>query len=182
MNLARSARAVALASAVVIAVAACGGGPGGAANDPSGVVTAAFAAAQSGGLAKLSDFACAAHKDDVATALGGAGDLGALTAAGLKIDDILGAMSVSVSNLTTKEVSRTDTAATVHVTGDMAIKIDPEKFKTIAKTMFAAQGLPADDTTINAMVSAMSTQLSTTQKVDEDIAVVNEGGKWLICQ
>ena len=66
-------------------------------------------------------------------------------------------MSVSFANVTTKEVSKTDTAATVHVTGDMALKIDKEKFKPIAKTMFTAQGLPADDATINAMVGAMAT-------------------------
>ena len=64
----------------------------------------------------------------------------------------------------------------------MTINIDKEKFKTIAKTMFTAQGLPADDATINTMVDAMATQLSKTQKLDEDVEVVNEGGKWLICE
>jgi hypothetical protein len=174
-------RVATLGLALALAVGACGGGPGGAANDPTGAVSGALAAAQSGGLGKLSDFACAAHKNDIMGAFGG-GDLGTLTAAGVKPEDLFGAMTVSFANVTTKEVSKTDTAAKVHVTGDMSIKVDPEKFKTVAKALFTAQGLPADDATINAMVSGMANSLSSTQKIDSDVNVVNEGGKWLICQ
>ena len=76
-------RVTALAFALALVLGACGGGPAGAANDPTGVVSAALAAAQSGGIAKLTDFACAAHKNDIAGAFGG-GNLGALTAAGVK--------------------------------------------------------------------------------------------------
>jgi hypothetical protein len=174
-------RVAALVFALAMTLGACGGGPAGAANDPSGAVTGALAAAQSGGLAKLTDFACAAHKNDIAGAFGG-GNMSALTAAGVKPEDLFGAMSFSFANITTKEVTKTDTAATVHVTGDMTITVDKEKFKTIAKAMFTAQGLPADDATIDAMVSQMSTTLSSTQKLDSDIKVVNEGGKWLLCE
>ena len=177
----RSRAVAAVAMTLAVALGACSATPG-SANDPSGAVSGAIAAAQSGGLAKLADFACAAHKNDILGAFGGGGDLSELTAAGLKPEDVFGAMSVSFSNVTTKEVSKTDTAATVHVTGDMALKIDPEKFKPIAKAMFTAQGLPADDATVNAMVGAMTTGLSAPQKLDEDVQVVNEGGKWLICE
>ena len=123
-------RVATLAFALAMALGACSGVPGGAAaNDPSGVVTAALAAAQSGGIMKLTDFACAAHKNDIAGAFGG-GNMGALTAAGIKAEDIFGAMSMTFANIATKEVSKTDTAATVHVTADMTISVDKEKFKT----------------------------------------------------
>jgi hypothetical protein len=171
-------RSALLAALVVIAVGCGGGGP---TNDPAGSVSAALAAAQSGGIAKLTDFACAAHKTDIAGAFGG-GNLSALTAAGVKPEDLFGAMSVSFANVTTKETSKTATTAVVHVTGDMTINVDKEKFKSIARTMFAAQGLPADDATINAMVAGMASSLSSTQKLDSDISVVNEGGKWLLCE
>ena len=175
-------RVAALVFALAMALGACSGGPGGAAaNDPSGAVTGAFAAAQSGGIAKLADFACAAHKNDIAGAFGGA-NLGALTAAGISSDQLFGAMSVSFANLTTKEVSRTDTAATVHVTGDLTINVDKEKFKTVAKAMMQAQGQAVDDATIDAVVSQMATAFSSARKLDEDIKVVNEGGKWLLCE
>jgi hypothetical protein len=175
-------RVAALAFAFALALGACGGVPGGgAANDPSGVVTAALAATQSGGIAKLTDFACAAHKNDIAGAFGG-GNMGALTAAGVKPEDIFGAMSMTFANVTTKEVSKTDTAATVHVTGDMTITVDKEKFKAVAKTLMAAQGQPVDDAAIDAIVNQMATSLSSTQKLDSDIKLVNEGGKWLLCE
>jgi hypothetical protein len=174
-------RIAALLFALAMTIGACGGGPAGAPNDPKGVVAAALAAAQSGGIAKLTDFACAAHKNDIAGAFGG-GNLSALTAAGVKPEDIFGAMSMTFANVNTTETTKTDKAATVHVTGDMTINIDKDKFKTIAKTLFAAQGLPADDATIDAMVSGMATSLSTTQKLDQDVNVVNEDGKWLICE
>ena len=50
------------------------------------------------------------------------------------------------------------------------------------KTVLAAQGMPTDDATMNAMIDAMTGQLSKTQHLDEDISVVKEGGNWLICE
>jgi hypothetical protein len=175
-------RVAALAFTLALAIGACSGVPGGAAaNDPSGAVTAAFAAAQSGGIAKLTDFACAAHKNDIAAAFGGA-NAGALTAAGIKAEDVFGAMSMTFANVTTKEVSKTDTAAVVHVTSDMTINVDKDKFKALVKTMMQAQGQAVDDTAIDAIIAPMAATLSKTQKLDEDINVVNEGGKWLLCE
>jgi hypothetical protein len=168
------------ALALAITLAACGGGAPAPASDPSGTVTAAFAAAQSGGLTKISDFACAAHKNDIATALGGQ-DLGALEGSGVDVNDLLSAMQVSFSNVATKEVSKTDTTATVHVTADMKMTFDQAKFKTILKTMFTAKGLPADDATIDAMLNGMAGAMTQTQKVDEDLILTKEGDKWLIC-
>jgi len=169
------------AAALVLALtlAACGGSPA-VANNPAGSVQAAMTAVSSGGFGKMAEFTCAAKKNDLANAFGG-GNLGALEAAGVKAEDIFNAMSVSFSNIATQEVSKTDTTAKVHVTADMKMTVDQEKFKTILKTMMAAQGQPVDDATINAAMSAMATSLSQTQKVDQEIDVVNEGGKWLIC-
>ena len=171
-------RAAALALALTLA--ACGGGPG-AANDPSGSVQAAMTAVSSGGFGKMAEFTCAAKRNDLTNAFGGGGNLAAFEAAGVKAEDIFGAMTFSFSNIATKEVSKTDTAAKVHVTADMKTTVDQAKFKTILKTMMTAQGQPADDATIDALLVAMANSLSQTQKVDEDIDVVNEGGKWLIC-
>jgi hypothetical protein len=182
MVIARAARAAALVLVVVLAVAGCSGGPGGGpTNDPAGSVTNALAAVSSGGLAKVTDFACAAHKNDLANAFGG-GNADALAAAGVKPEDIYNAMAMSFTNVTTKEVSKTDTAATVHVTADMKITIDKDKFKTLMKTMLSAQGQPADDATVDAIMGGMTSALEQSQKFDQDVQVVNEGGKWLLCE
>ena len=95
--------------------------------------------------------------------------------------DLMNAMTVKFDNITTKESSRTDKEATVHVTGNASVSIDPEKFKPILKQILAAQGMPSDDNTINTALSAMSSQLTNSQALDEDVKVVNENGKWLIC-
>jgi hypothetical protein len=165
--------------AVALLVGACGGG--GASSDPAGSVSNALAAVNGGGLTKLNEFACAAHKNDIANAFG-AGNAAQLQAAGIKMDDLLNAMTVQFTNVKTSETSKTDTTAKVHVTADMAINFDREKMKAIFKTVLAAQGQPTDDTTIDTVLNAMSGQLTQTQHIDSDIAVVNEGGKWLICE
>jgi hypothetical protein len=170
---------ITLLTAIVLLMAACGGA--GAGSDPAGSVKAAFDAAASGGLAKLDDFACAAQKGKVLEALGGAGGAEQLTQAGVNMADLMNAMTVKFDNITTKESSRTDKEATVHVTGNASVSIDPEKFKPILKQILAAQGMPSDDNTINTALSAMSSQLTNSQALDEDVKVVNENGKWLIC-
>ncbi len=181
MGVTRAARAAALVLTMLMAVAGCGGAAGGPTNDPAGSVTNALAAVSTGGLAKVTDYACAAHKNDLVNAFGG-GNAAALAAAGIKPEDLFAAMSMSFSNVVAKEVSKTDTAAKVHVTADMKITIDKDKFKALMKTVLAAQGQPTDDTTLDAMLSGMTGALEQSQKFDQDVAVVNEGGKWLLCE
>ena len=172
-------RTVALFGAIMIAVAACGGG-GSNANEPTGAVTAALDAAKSGGLSKLADFACAAKKGDIAAAFGGEG-LGELTALGISPDDLFNSMQMSFENVAATEKSRDGSTAVVHVTADMKISFDRTKFKDILKKIMEAQGQTLDDAALELMMGAMEGQLSQTQKMDEDITVVQEGGKWLIC-
>lgn len=177
----RVRRGAALTIVLVLALGACSGTPAANTDNPAGTVSAAFAAAQSGGITKLADFACAAHKNDIAAAFGGA-DLSGLSALGIKPEDITGAMAMTFDNVTTKEVTKSESAATVHVTGDMKMSIDKDKFKVLMKTVMAAQGAPVDDATLDTMMTAMSSQLSQTQKLDEDVNVVKEDGKWLLCE
>ena len=104
-----------------------------------------------------------------------------LTSAGVDPNQVMSAISIKFDNLTTKESARTDKDATVHVNGNMTVTVDPAKFKPILKTMLQAQGLPNDDATIDAALTAMSGSLSNSQAIDEDVKLVNENGKWLIC-
>jgi hypothetical protein len=170
---------LALFAILAVLIAACGGAAGG--GDPASSVKSAFDAAATGGFAKLDDFACAAQKGKIAEAFGGAAGMDQLTNAGIKLDDVMNAMTIKFDNVATKETSRSDKNATVHVTGNMTVSVDPEKFKPILKQILTAQGLPADDATIDAAMTAMSSQLSKSQALDQDVKVVNENGKWLIC-
>ena len=47
--------------------------------------------------------------------------------------------------------------------------------------VMAANGQPVDDATIDATIAAMSGQLSQSQALDQDVNLVQENGKWLIC-
>lgn len=179
MHVSHLRRVASLALAFGLLVGACGSGPA-AGNDPVGSVQAALAAVNSGGLAKLADFTCAAKKNDLAGALGG-GNLGALTQAGINQSDLLSAMSMSFANLSVTQTAKTDTTATVHVTGTSTITFDKDKMKTIMKTVLTSQGQPATDAMLDAALTAMTAQFATPRPLDETINVVNEGGKWLVC-
>lgn len=169
----------ALLAALVVVSVACSSGPA-AGSDPAGTVQAAINAVSTGGVAKLADFACAAKKADPLGALG-AGNMDSLTQAGVKPEDVFGAMTMTFANVTTTQTAKTDTTATVHVTGDATVTLDKDKMREIIKTMLTTQGKPTDDATLNLVMNAMSGQLSQTQKLDEDVQLVNEGGKWLVC-
>jgi hypothetical protein len=175
-------RVAALAFALALAIGACSGPPGGGStNDPTSTVQSALTAMSTGGIGKVSDFVCAAKKGDLLSAFGGSASLSALTQAGVKTEDLFAAISMSVANVAVTEKTKTDTTATVHVTGDQTITLDKDKMREIFKTVLTAQGKPADDATLNAVMAAMSSQMTQSQKLDEDLSLVNEGGKWLIC-
>jgi len=169
----------ALLAALVVVAAACSAAP--AANDPAGTVQAALTAISTGGVAKLADFTCAAKKADPMAALG-ASNVEALAQAGIKPEDLLAAMSMTVANVVTTQTAKTATTATVHVTGDSTVTLDRDKMRAIMKTVLATQGKPTDDATLDLVMNAMATQLVQTQKIDEDINLVYEGGKWLLCE
>lgn len=172
-------KSVAFLGALAIALGACGGGaPGG--GDPVGTVNAAFSAAESGGFGALAAFACAAKKDDV-TGLFGAGGMDELTAAGIDPNALFAAMKIDFQDLKTTEKSRDGSTAVVQVTGKASMQIDDAKFKEIMKKVLEAQGQPVPDAQLDQMIAAMSGSLTTTQDIDEEVTVVNEGGKWLIC-
>jgi hypothetical protein len=178
-NLKRGALAlIAIASLVL---AGCGAAAPGA-GDPAGTVTSAFNAAETSGLTSLTQYACAAQADDLTSMFGAdASGLSELEAAGIDADDLFDAMKIDFENLQATETSKSGSSATVHVTGTAKFSVDQEKFKVIMKQVMEAQGLPTDDATVDGAIAMMSGALSQTQEIDEDVALVQENGKWLIC-
>jgi hypothetical protein len=173
-------RPATIVMAAVLSLSACGGG-GSNTNEPAGAVSAAMDAAESGGFAKLLDYTCAAKKGDVAALFGG-GDLSGLGALGIDTNALFDAVKMDFQDIKTSETSKSGDKATVHVTGKMLISFDEAKMKDVFKQILSKSSLPADDATINAMLAGMSGSLSQAQDLDEDIDVVQEGGKWLICE
>jgi hypothetical protein len=176
----RILRPLLVATVLSVGVAACSGAPAANQSEPAGTVKAAMDAAQSGGVAKLADFACAAKKGEISSLFGG-GELGSLAALGVDPNDVFNAVKMDFKDIQTTEKSKSGDNAVVHVTGNMTITIDPAKVRDIMKKMMEGQGQSVDDATLDAALAAMSSQLTQTQALDEDIPVVQEGGKWLIC-
>ncbi len=157
---------------------ACGGGA--SQSDPAGAVKAALDAAQSGGIAKLADYACAAKKDDISGLFGGgSADLATL---GITADELAGAMKMEFKDIQTSEKSKSGDNAVVHVTGNMTITLDPAKMRDLMKKAMGAAGQTVDDAQLDALMTSMAGSLTTTQALDDDIAVVQENGKWVLCE
>jgi hypothetical protein len=175
----RIRRALLVAWAVVSCLfVACSSAP--VATDPAGTVQAAMSAVTSGGIAKFTDYMCAAKRADPLTALG-ASNVQALTAAGVKAEDVMAAMSISFANVTVSATSQTTTTATVHLTADSSVDFDRERMRPIMKTVLAAEAKPTDDATVGRVLTAMSASLTRTRHVDQSVNLVNEGGRWLVC-
>jgi hypothetical protein len=164
----------------LMTIAACSGTPGSGSDDPAGVVNSAIAAAESGGFQRLVEFSCAANKDDFANAFGG-GDLSQLGAAGINPDELFGALKVDFQDVTATETSKSDTEAKVHLKGKMAISFDEAKMRELMKKVLEAQNLPATDQMIDVAMTSMSSAMSQTQDLDEDLALIKEDGKWVVC-
>lgn len=176
----RILRSAAFAAVLIVSLAACSGGIGGAnQSEPAGAVKAAFDAAQSGGIAKMAEFSCAAQKDSLANMFGDAGEL---AGSGVDLEELSNAMKFEFKDIQTTEKSRTGTNAEVHVTGTATVSFDAAKMREVMKTVLAAQGQPVDDATLDMAMNMMAGQLSQTTPIDEDFTVVQEGGKWLMCE
>jgi predicted small lipoprotein YifL len=173
-------RSTALVVVAVFSLAGCGNAAPNT-SEPAGAVGAALDAAESGGFAKIADFTCAANQGKITSAFGGSGDLSSLQALGVPANELLDAVKVDFQDIKATETSKAGDKATVHVTGKAVTSFDPAKMKEVLKKVMAAQGQPADDATINAAMTAMSSQLTQTQALDRDVNLVQEGGKWLIC-
>ena len=189
MTLTRLGRRLAPA-VLALVLAACGGGGGGGGGavgvpgaDPVSTVNSLVATIQAKAFDKLPDLACAASKGQISQAFDPSSGLASgLGAAGLTASDVLGAMSISLDNVQVGSPSVSGDTATVHVKGNMKVAMDPGKFAAVMKKAMTAAGQPADDATINAIISAASSSLSQTTTLDSDVTLKNEGGKWLICQ
>jgi hypothetical protein len=177
-----AARLLATVIALPILAAACSGGSplGGGGGDPASVVKEAMTVVQSKDLAKIGDLACAAKKDEVVKSL----DFSSALGEGSAIDSqqVLDAMSIDTSKVTVGQPTITGDTATVPVTGSMTMTVDPAKMKPIVKAQLEAQGLPADDAAIDAMMGMVGSFTGQPIPMDETMTLVKENGAWKICE
>jgi hypothetical protein len=168
--------------AALLTIGACSGlpGGGGGGNDPVSAANAAMAAAESGGFGKLTEFACAAQKDDIASAFGSS-DMSQLTSLGIDPNELFNSMKIDFQDMSVTPVSVSGSDATVHMKGKIAVTVDPAAARNLVKKILEAQNITATDEMIDAALSQMSGSFSQTNDIDEDVKMVQENGKWVIC-
>jgi hypothetical protein len=163
---------------------ACGGGGDGGGDDPTAAVKDLFKAIEQKKFDKIPDYACEAQKEEARQTF----DFGAIMAeslGGADVDPqkILDAMSFKMSGLEITEVSKSGDKATVHAKGKLEITVDEGKFRDVVKELLKAQGMEVSDEMLDQFIGpAMEQFKDFGQELDEDIAMVKEGGKWLICE
>jgi hypothetical protein len=167
-------------AAMLLTIAACSGLPGTRGNDPVSAANDAMNAAESGGFAKLTEFACAAQKDNIASAFG-SGDMSQLSALGIDPNELMNSLKIDFQDMAVTPVSVSGSDATVHMKGKVAVSVDPAQAKALVKKILEAQGVTATDQMVDAAMGQMSGQFTQTNDIDEDVKMVQENGKWVIC-
>ena len=148
---------------------ACGGT---AAADPAGVVQGMMQALTSKQVDQLQNFVCAADRDTVAAQFNPAASLGG----GLDPKAAMDAMTISIKDASYTKTSQTADKAVVHMKGTMSIAIDQAKMTALMKA--AGQ----DDAAISQSLGLISGMFSSGFPIDNDVNLVQENGKWLVCQ
>jgi hypothetical protein len=156
---------------------ACGGG-GAASSDPVGVVKDAMQAVVDKKFDQLASLTCAAQKDKVTQMFNPAGALGA---AGVDVNKILDAMTISMQNPEYTKVSEDSDKAVVQMKGTLSIKFDKAKLKIVMQDVLKAQGQTVTDDQLNAGLDALAGQMEQGQTLDQKVDVIKENGKWVFC-
>ncbi len=152
-----------------VLLTACGGG---AAADPAGVVQGMMQALQNKQMDQVANFVCAAQRDKVIAQFNPATSLGS----GVDSAKALDAMTIAMKDMTYTKTSDTGSAAVVHVKGTMTINFDQAKMTALMKA--AGQ----DDATIQQSLGLVSSMFSSGIPIDNDLNLVQENGKWVVCQ
>jgi hypothetical protein len=173
-----------LVMALGLALAACGGGGNGDDGDPTGTVNDLFKAIESKQFDKIPDFACAAQKEEVSQTF----DFGSIIAGSLGGADvdpqmILDALTFKLSGLEITEKSKSGDKAVVHAKGRLEMTVDPEKFKDVVRELLKQQGIgEVADELLDQFAGPVMEQFEDfSTDLDDDIALVKEGTKWVIC-
>lgn len=144
-------------------------------------VLTAFAEAR---YADAASFFCAAQEDG---ALGGLSQIDALAQMGMgdDLDLLFGALAVDVSGLEVGVVEEGTDEAVVGVNGTIEVGFDEDGLIALVAAMLSTDEAPLDEEVIRSMLPAVMPQIEAmvggSVDVDQEVAVVREDGRWLVC-
>ncbi len=160
-----------------VLLTACGGGGSGA--DPVSAVKSLMQAVQDKKFDTLGTLVCAAQKDALTKTFDPSASL---AGTGIDVKAMLDAMTISTSNVQYTQKSVSGDNAVVSITGNMTIKLDRTKFKPIMQQILKAQGQDVTDDQLNTFMDAAASSFETGQDLSQDMVVVKENGKWVVCK
>ena len=160
-----------------VLLTACGGGSSGA--DPVGAVKDLMQAVQDKKFDTLGNLVCAAQKDALTKTFDPSASLGGT---GIDVKAMLDAMTISTSGVEYTKKSESGDNAVVAIKGNMTVKIDRAKFKPILQQILKAQGQDVSDEQLNQFMDLAAGQFESGQDLSQDMVVVKENGKWVVCK
>jgi major membrane immunogen (membrane-anchored lipoprotein) len=164
-----------------LVLVACGGGDGG--DEPVDVVKKAMQAVEKMDLDKAAEYVCEAQKEDFTSSFDLGSGLAGLTGAELDPEKVLDAMTIKMEDMEYEETSKDDDKAVVHMKGTMTIEFDKDKFKDIVKEFAEASGEAVpDEAELDMILGMMEGMLGEGVPVDDDMSLIKEEGKWVICE
>ncbi len=173
-------------AALLLLLAGCGAGASISArpvptSDPAGAVTRFFAEVTAGRYDTLSDYVCAAKKDEIGGKFTADAQLGPSVGGTMSNAEFAAVWKMGMRNLAVSEVSRSADSAVTHVSGEGTLDIDTDKLISIINSnRVSVGGAPMSDEEKKEFVEFLSLAEKPTQ-IDGDMTLSLENGVWLVC-
>ncbi|CAN5778476.1 hypothetical protein BH23CHL8_BH23CHL8_27010 [soil metagenome] len=154
-------------------------GPTLAASSPEAAVLELLDRAAGRDLGDLDGLVCAAHQETVRSQFDPGALLGDPSAAGGSGEPQ--GPAFEFSDRAVSVVSQDDDTAVVRLTATMTLDMDEAQVREYVLGLMEATDTDFSDEDIEQMVGLFTTGLATGQEVDEEIALIREGGEWVVC-
>ena len=152
------------------------------ADDPVASVNAALDTLITKQFDRMGDFACAEHRATIAARY----DLGATLSAGLPdgVDPalLIDALTLVVTDRVVSLAGNDGQTATVSVAGSLVTTLDQAAARPFAAAVLEAMGQDSSDASVDAVLPGLVTQMEGTSDLADDLLMVLEDGRWLICE
>ena len=176
-------RRLALVALLLVIVAGCDAvgltTPSLSADSPEGTVRMALDAVTDHDYAGLQRLTCSLTKDNAIAPFFGASGLTSVKAMGIKERELAAAMGIAYSDVSTKEIRRTDTEASVTLEATGTPTIDQAKMRPIVTKVLKVQSSKVTKAQVDAAMAALD--LSPT-KFSTTLTLAKKGTGWVICQ
>jgi hypothetical protein len=101
---------------------------------------------------------------------------------GMDVSTLLDAFIFDISLDSLEVVSESETEATVHVVGSMAMDIDAEALLPFVESVIEMSGMEADEATVAMFMDIVASEFEAeAEEIDDDVTLVSEDGAWRIC-